>query len=360
MRPFSHKPGVAVPYPLLQIICIVYPTKLKIIDWKDSQKVLMVLQFKFKTPCTGFTVFKDLVKQEVDIECQFDDNFAKFRLGYNEPEKHFALSLLRYKEEFLNYEVKRPHKIAVISKQLALKKPLVLFNNLDIDPVPKPEILFLGCHKKQEIEAVLERKDLCEFLPLWYLWGQFCLIKHTAKDTEGMLVFLKQLHDDINHKKHDALGPCLKTLLATGFAPMMVPYLEDYKHWGLALPKLTNASCSPWAVLGELFKLIRQFFILKKRQDLFILPHMPPELFSGKLIGVQEGGLEMDLEWTKKQIRRAVITAKKDADVCLHFQTGIKQFRLKEGHQDKGRIVKNFSTLSLKKKNIYFLDRFET
>ena len=252
-RPFSHEPGVMVPYPLLNLVFIVYPTKLKIVDWKNSQKIILSLKFKFKTPCKKFTVFVDLLKQVIEIDCELEDNFARFRLAYDEKKGHFYVSLVRYKEEFLGFEVKRPNRTSIIRRQLTTKKPLILFKDLDQKIIKFPEKLFLGCHKKQEIESVFNRKDLREFLPFWYLWGQFCTAPSVSDHKEGTLVFLTHLQESIDKKEHNSIAPYLKHIISSSFAPMMVPHLEDFRHWGFFLPKHTSTRTSPWLILSELY-----------------------------------------------------------------------------------------------------------
>lgn len=359
LKPFSHQPGISIPYPALQLVFMIYPTKLKIIDWKENQKVLMTLKFKFKSPCKKFTVFKDLVNQVIEIDCLLEDNFAKIKLHYDPKNRHFVLALDRYKEDYLSFEVSRPNKTAVIRRQLTKKKPLVIFNELQIHFPQKPEMLFLGSHKKQEIEKIFERKSLIEILPLWYLWGQFCPPLASDEHVEGNLIFLGGLQEKIRKKEHDKILPYLENIFSSSFAPMMIPYLEDFKHWGFFLPKITSSRLSPWLVLSELYSIIRQFFIVCKEPDLYILPHLPPELFCGKLIRIKVEGLVIYLEWTKKMIHRMIVFCNKNTQMTIHFQNAIKSYRLKTSRTDKGKIFENHIEMSFKKNKVYHFDRFE-
>ena len=358
-KPFSKQPGVSVPFPLLQLVFIIYPSKIKIVDWRADQKVLMTFKFKFKTPCEKFMVFYDLLKNKIEVQCHLEDNFVEYSLEFDSKKKHFSLSLDRYKEEYLSFEVKRPHKTNIIRRRLSKKKPLVLFKDLEVKMPKGLEVLFLGCHKKQEIEKIFYRKDLREFLPLWFLWGQTSPIKSSRAQKEGTLIFLNHLQEKINKKEHDAIGSYLKNIFSSSFSSMMVPYLEDFKHWGFHLPRLTSSRVSPWLILTELYKTLRQFFIQSKGPDIYILPHLPPELYSGRLVKVREGNLTLHLEWTKKQIRRMIIFASKNTTVMLHFQNSVKQFRMRSSKQGAGKMQENHTELVLKKNKTYFFDRFE-
>ncbi len=353
------QPGVSVPFPMLQLVFIVYPSKIKIVDWRADQKVLMTLEFKYKTACQKFIVFYDLLKNKVEVQCHLEDNFAQFSMCYDDKEKHFTLSLDRFKEEYLSFEVKRPNKTNIIRRRLTKKKPLILFKDLDVKLTKHTEVLSLGCHKKQEIEKIFARKDLKEFLPLWFLWGQTSPVKSSNAQKEGTLVFLGNLQEKINNKEHDAFGPYFNNIISSSFSSMMVPYLEDFKHWGFHLPRLTSSRVSPWLILTELYKIIRQFFIHTKNSDIHILPHLPAELHCGKLVRVKEGSLTFHLEWTKKLIRRMIVFASKNTTVFLHFQNNVKRFRVRTSREGAGKMYENNSEFVLKKNKNYFFDRFE-
>lgn len=358
-RPFSTQPGISVPYPLLKLVFVIYPTQIKILEWKKKQRTILTIDFNFKSPCEKFAVFSDLIKQEIEIQCYLEDNFAKMKLAYDEKKQCFFLTLLRYKGERLSFEVQRPSRTSILNRQLTKKKPLVLFKDLNPPKVNKPEILFLGSHKKQEIEKIFQRKDLKEFLPLWFLWGQYCKLRTPLENKDGTLVFLNELNDAIEQKKHDRIAPTLKTMISSSFAPMMVPHLDDFKHWGYHLPKDESSKASPWLLLSELYSLIRKFFIFLNNTDLYLLPHLPPELFCGKLRQIKAKDLMLHLEWTKKTIRRMIITTSKSCTVTLHYAAGVKTFRLKIGEKDKGVRLKNHHEITFKRNKVYFFDNFE-
>ena len=283
----------------------------------------------------------------------------QFSLSYDDKKKHFTLSLDRHKEDNLSFEVKRPHKTNIIRRRLTKKKPLILFKDLEAKLPKGLEVLSLGCHKKQEIEKVFARKDVKEFLPLWFLWGQTSPVKSARVQKEGTFIFLSNLQEKINKKEHDMLTPYLKNIISSSFSTMMVPYLEDFKHWGFHLPRLTSSRVSPWIILTELYKIIRQFFIQSKNHDVYILPHLPSELHCGKLVKVKEAACTFHLEWTKKVIRRMIVFASKNTTVHMHFQNNVKRFRVTTSRGGAGKKHENHCELALKKNKTYFFDRFE-
>lgn len=358
-RPFSHQPGIHIPFPLLQLVFVVHPSKIEVMDWRAQPKELMTFKFKFKSPCKKMTAMVDLPKQKIEIHLLLEDNFAQMTLNYDDKKQHFTLSLDRYKEDDLNFEVSRPNKISVIRRKLTKKKPLILFKDLEAKMPKGVELLSLGCHKKQEIEKIFYRQDLREFLPLWYLWGQFCTVKPDYTHKEGHLVFLNFLQEKMEKKEHDQLSLYLNNIARSAFMPMMVPQLEDFKHWGFFLPRLSSSSTSPWLLLAELYQLVRQMFIFSKDHDYHVLPHLPEELHCGKLVKAKEHNLTFHLEWTKKTIRRMILFASKNETIHLHFQNKVKRFRLKLGRDDKGNIYENHAEFVLKKNKTYFFDCFE-
>lgn len=358
-RPFSTQPGVSIPFPLLQLVFVIYPSKIKIVDHRAQQKVLMSLKLRFKTSCEKFAAFYDLLKHQIIVQCHLEEGFVQYTLAYDDKLKHFSMKLDRYFEEHLSFEVKRPGKTTIIRRRMTKKKPLVLFNDLDVEPPKGLEVLFLGCHKKQDIHRIFARKDIKEYLPIWFLWGQYSPKPSSKAHKEGNRVFLSHLEETLQRKEHHKITPYLNKIFSSSFSPMMIPYLEDFQHWGFYLPRLTSSRISPWIILSELYILVRQFFIHSKGQDIYILPHLPPELVSGKLVKLREGNLTLHLEWSKKQIRRMIIFASKNTQVLLHFQNSVKRFRVRNSSRGSGHIHENNTEFEFKKNKRYFFDRFE-
>ena len=184
-------------------------------------------------------------------------------------------------------------------------------------PIVEQERLFLGCTKKMEWEMMKRRMDMREILPLWFQLGQrlkatgsFSLLEacQKARPTDCMAAFT--------------------ALFRAGFSDMMVPRKRDEDFLGLCSDEVQG---DPLVLLGEGSRLIRSFFLEGNR----VLPALPPQLISGKLLTK-----EIDLEWTKGQIRRVWVRTEEKPE--LQFSKKIKQYRVTK----KGDML-------------YLLDRFE-
>jgi len=146
-------------------------------------------------------------------------------------------------------------------------------------------------------------------------------------------------------------------LIVSSFSGLFVPHLKDIFHLGYALPKPSKNPPSPFTLLSELYFSIRSFFIIKEAKTLFLLPHLPPELFCGRLLKLKEEGLTLDLEWSKKELRLLKIKASSDHSLILFFQKPIQKCRIRV--DNKSSIFENKSTFNFEKSKTYFFDRFE-
>jgi hypothetical protein len=99
---------------------------------------------------------------------------------------------------------------------------------------------------------------------------------------------------------------------------------------------------------------------VKSETEVEILPCLLPELHAGRMCGFmcEEMG-RFDLEWTKKKIRRLIFHSAKDQELQLHFQSGLKSFRLR---REGSKISSNKTcgeVLSFVANATYFFDRFQ-
>lgn len=180
-------------------------------------------------------------------------------------------------------------------------------------PIVFQERLFLGCTKKMEWEMMKRRCDMCEIFPLWFQLGQM-----EAKGSFSLLDECAQKRDVASFTK----------LFRVGFGSMMVPRRKDEDFLGLCEDEVQG---DPAILLSEGFRIIRSLFLDGNQ----VLPHLPPEFPSGKLLTET-----IDLEWTKKQIRRVFVRSKTEPK--LQFPKKIKRYRVTK----KGEML-------------YLLDRFE-
>lgn len=205
-----------------------------------------------------------------------------------------------------------------------------------VTPVPcgHVERLALGSHKKQEWELVRRRCDLAEILPIWFRLGQ--MVPQVATKLTGTAELLER-------------GEFRKAFLA-GFSGIMTPHLEDRMHYGYTEGDAQESS--PLVLLTEGYKRIRKLFLVES-DEIAILPELPTELHAGRMLGLKVSAGELDLEWSKKFIRRMQLRAEIDGVVKFSFAKGVKRMRV------NGKVI-GVDGVEVEKGSVYQFDRFET
>jgi hypothetical protein len=107
--------------------------------------------------------------------------------------------------------------------------------------------------------------------------------------------------------------------------------------------------------------LIRSLFFQEKEDGFHILPCLPPQFICGKMIQIAtKNGCIVDLEWSKRRIRKMRITTSQDLQLQLHLPSDIKEFRLKASSKDRGRVISSKEEiLSVRAQDTLWLDRFQ-
>lgn len=227
------------------------------------------------------------------------------------------------------------------------KKIEISAKDLPIEPKPfevGKERLSLGLHKKLDWDLVKRRLDFCEIFPIWFRLGQLVPYVETPKVGTAALLRPCDKMEVITH---------YRKLFLAGFHGIMAPRLSDDDHQGI-IPE-GNFSFSPLGLLYEGSKLIRSLFFSESGNIFSFLPQLPPEFHAGRMIFLQTFfGDEIDLEWSKKLLKRAVIRPKVSREVYLDLQKSIRSFRI-----GKKKWISADKPLALEAGKILYLDRFE-
>lgn len=339
LRPFSHVPGssVILPYSSLRLQC--YPTLIRLHQLEAAQPQLVgEIDLALRGPLEDYTVCQDLEAGCVRIWGEGPHGFVRLRLVAEQPHVQLICE-------------KAPGGVRLRmggqEHLLQEKETLLIYTGPAVHEVkPLGERLSLGSHKKQEWPRLREAFDLETILPIWLALGQATPRFEPA--FSGTALFLQQ--------------PTLtniRRLLQVGFEGMLAPRLEDTDHLGFELPPVQPAE-SPLVLLTEGARQMRRFFIQQSERDIALLPSLPPEFHCGRFIGVDcEGLATLDLEWTKKEIRRAIFRSKTAADWSFRFAGGVRQFRVRAGHRDRGRLYRAGESLHSEVGVDYFFDKFE-
>jgi hypothetical protein len=123
---------------------------------------------------------------------------------------------------------------------------------------------------------------------------------------------------------------------------------------------MTLGNESPLYLLSEGSALIRSLFFTAEKNEFFVLPNLPPTFFSGRMIDIScfPYGVA-HLEWSKKTIRRLNFEAHSSGEICFHFPSQMRRFRLRKHLRDSGQIYACGDSLEIKSGSLYLLDQFQ-
>lgn len=341
LRPFSHVPGIACMLPGSPYSLQIFPTLLRLHELTSSQpKVIGEAALSLTGPVKDFTVVQDLERCEVKVYGYAQEGYFCY---------HCCAS-----DEGMRIDLKKGEvPIHVQSERMqvgAAALPAKPLERLSL------ERLSLGWHKAQDWTQMRQRLALEELLPLWFCLGQLTP-KPASHLHEGSALLLNACRELVAKREREALAPAFQKLFLAAFSGIFVPRLEDSQHQGFGLPPLSGqCRLSPLILLAEGADLIRSLFVQQDGHALSILPALPPQFHCGRLIGLKCSLGTLDLEWSKKQIRRLIFRAMKEGPVRFLFQRGLKEFRLREGSSKK--FILCGETLSMDKGKEYYLDNF--
>ncbi|MBX7067585.1 MAG: hypothetical protein K1X28_10185 [Parachlamydiales bacterium] len=313
LKPFSHTPGMSCVIPKSNGVIEAFPTLLRINgkEWKIA----------ITGPVHGFTLQQDLERDCVYV-------FGKAKEGY------FRLRIESHDDRF-----------QIVSEKGPLKNGEIRAENA-ISTMNRFERLSLGSHKAQDWDLVQRRGDLKEILPTLFYLGQ--KIPHVAPQPLTGTAVLLNLPEG-----REKLEEALLAFIKAGFKNMLVPRLVDDQHQGF-VPE-GDAKGNPIFLIQEGSKMIRSLFFRQNERRLSFLPHLPISFDAGRMVGLIAPGIgEIDLEWSKKLLRRAVIRAAVSGEVIVELQKEIKTFRI-----SKKKKIKRGEPLLLEAGKTYHLDRFE-
>lgn len=308
-RPFSHKPGTAYLLPGTSLVFRVFPTVICVEDLHDEQ-LSQQLKLAITGPIREFTSQIDLESSTLDVWGHAIEGYFKYRIS--SVNGSFQLTILKEPTTGLKIE-------GDTSFGDRKKKPISL------------EKLYLGVSKKQEWSQVSQRCDIREILPFWYSLHQ-TVQTHECSNAPSLFAKLKQA---IESHSTEAVGGVLQSIYKTAFNGVFVPSFFDYSHLGYPLPSFEASS--PLAIISHGGRLIRSLFVANEGSSVDILPILPVEFHSGRLINIKLPPFgELDIEWTKKTVRRVIFRCSENAELTFKFQTHLKSYRLRKLEKHNG------------------------
>lgn len=338
-RPFTHAPGSYVLLPDTSTRLQIFPALIKVDDLSEAlPKAVREIPLSIDGPVEDFTVQQDLERRQILVWGNTRSGFMRYQIlshGNND---------IQFKWE------KVPNSISPESNAAQAAA----------GAAGQGERLSLGSHKAQCWEKMNQRNEMTDILPLWLMLGSMTPSSDNWEWT-GTASLLRDCEQAIQQRDIEQIAKKFKSLFLAGFETGLSPTLIDLKHQGFHLPPVgPTQSTSPLLLLTDGAKLIRSLFIQRQENHLHILPALPVEFHCGRYIRIQyDDGISIDLEWSKKTIRRMILHSTRSAELIFHFQKGIKRFRLSEQGSNQSRLLDCNSPVVIEAGKRLFFDCFE-
>ncbi len=314
LRPFSLLPATRCLIPGTAFVAEVFPALVRIYDL--SGKAVQEFPVAVKGPVQNFMVTQDLERGCITV-----------RAGA------------------LVYHI-LPDLRVVYAKNPSCPTPVQI------------ERLSLGSHKKQDWEMIRRRGDFREIFPLWFRLGSLYTPPKQLTSHKGIFSLLQECKRTVAAHKPEKILCAFQELFLAGFGKMLVPRLTDEEHQGILPGAEKSAQTSPLYLLFEGAQLIRSLFVRQKSSEIAILPDLPPEFASGRMVNLDCDVGRCDVEWTKKTVRRLVFRATSNGEIRFAFRSWVKKFRVRTSLKDRGWSESNGKPLEIKAGSTYLLDRF--
>ncbi len=345
---FTHLKGKSFPIAFSSWSVCVYPCRLVFEDLLSNTR--QTLDLFLKGPIKNFTVLQNLEKNRIEVFGISEEGYFKYFI-FSE-KRRIVLQMIKTPKTGISYQL--ADKNEKLSAKEEISFPIALHTFAESD-----EKLSFGIHKQQQMEKITEREDLLEILPIWFALAQKMPI--VKKKETGCLSLLGECKKLIDEKKRTEVFFQWKKIYLACFYDAFVPRLFDDDYQGICEnTKLLPFPSPVHLVFSCGYELIRSMFIKQESNALFLLPCLPVECHCGRMLDLQcENIGSIDLEWSKKMIKRMIIRSVSDENVLLHFPSSIKRFRLRLHRKDRGRWVQSGQSIEMHGNKTYFLDRFQ-
>ena len=299
---FSFKPGVRLPLPGSDYVVQAFPTALRLFLCRSTGlEQVQELIFPKLGPVQGWIVFLDVMRRFLCMEGKGQSGFFRLRLEFSS--ERLALRSVKGPME-LCYE---GQLISLEKNELTFLGPLPVVSR----PFPMPRLL-LGCNRAFNWDRISASPDMNEVLPLWYQFGCGSQLTNEPSST-----LFGSIVEAIRVKKRADILSGFDALFRAGTDGMFVPKKIDDRFLGYATP--------PWpdemelsTVHSHVSSLIRSLFLTEEGSVVDLLPCLPKECASGRLLHEPlSSGHTISIEWRKGVLRQVLLRAAHDGLVTF-------------------------------------------
>lgn len=362
-RPFSHVPGVYFVLPGTQLRFQLFPSLIRIHQLTEQDPFLVSeISLEITGPVRDFTAMQDLEKGDIRVWGHSAEGFFRYLLHGTNNNSDFFLKIEKQPQNKPLQRICSSGFLHQYGEELESKQKFLF--SLKPDPsectptiLRLEEKLSLGNHKAQDWDKMRPRLDMSEILPFWIRLGQ--ITPPSQGSSVGTAALLNPIRNAIDDRALEKILPAFQNLFLAGFDPGLSPRLLDTQHHGFHLPSIKqDDKISPLYLLTEGANLIRKLFLQVEGEQIKILPALPPQFHCGRFLHLHTPAGILDIEWSKKEIRKIILKATKTGEGHFIFQKGLKSFRLRQKKSEKGEIHACNTPISILEGNTYFIDQF--
>jgi len=355
-RPFSHQPGTATLIPGSGAVVTAYPTCLTL---ELDRETRCTLKWHLKGLIEDFTLMQDLEQHSVRISGRSEEGFFCYTLSVCD--KQIALKLERGPICGMQGTLMCQGEESFVTLHV---KGVIMLGQVRASALPSHclERISFGVAKQQDWDLVRRRKEPLEYFPLWFVLGQtlsFSCQEKTLSEGAPSTLLVEQACQDLKQGSKELFLSKLHQVFMASFHSLMVPSGFDCYHHGLTLPSEAFESRHiNIDLLYEGYKAIRAMLVMQEEGVIHLLNHLPAAFHSGRACNLSLAGALIDLEWSKKYLKKVILTVFEAQTFLFSFQKDLKSFRL-AANQGKNKVQCQCSEPLTLSPGIYVLDQFK-
>lgn len=333
--PWSHTPGIEGWLSGSSCFAKIFPRRLEIYSCVGKEKVLSAQIFFPKLSYSDdWTVFFDSLRYKTIVQGHSENGFFRYEISVDE--KGIFLQTLKG-----DLECEGMEGYFLLTRG---EKHLLVESVLMGRPYPTSR-LHLGSNRAPCLDRMLLKPDLLELVPFWYMLGK------PVSGLEGESSLLTTF------EQVGSFDSLMQFFLA-GIQGFFVPKVRDDRYLGFQEPLLpSNKSLS--SVHDSVASVLRSYFLKEEGSHLFLLPNLPKECESGRLLREQlHSSSLISIEWRKHTLRRVLIHQRVDEEVTLVTPHACTTYTLQTLGTKEKRHVSSGCPITLKGDERYLFDHF--
>ena len=292
--PWSHAPGIEGWLSGSDCCAKIFPRLLQIYSCSGRERTLSTeILFPELSYSDDWTVFFDCLRGKTTVQGHSGTRFFRYEIAVEE-DGIFLRTLkgdLMCEERGGSFLLTRGEKHSLIKRSFTRSF------------YPSSRLL-LGINKDPNLDRMLLKPDPLELVPFWYMLGTPSSL--TEGESSLLTTFTKT-------KSFDALTQFFRA----GINGFFVPKTWDDRYLGFQEP-LIPQEASLASVHDAMRSTLRSLFLKEEGSTLFLLPHLPKECASGRLLRERlHSSSLISIEWRKHAVRRVLIHQRVDDEVTL-------------------------------------------